>query len=85
MHHLSVYQIYTQVKKDIHNHDTRQKLHLHFRKCNRECVYRSFIYQGVYIWIMIIDHIEVRISAAKFKHILKTLIKHTNSPPRYTP
>ena len=72
-------------KKDIHNHNTRQKLHLHIRKCNHEYVYRSFIYQGVYIWNMIIDHIEVRISVAKFKHVLKEFIKHSNIPLRYTP
>ena len=36
-------------RKEIHNHNTRQKLHLHIKRRNHEYVYRSFIYQGVYI------------------------------------
>ena len=72
-------------KRNIHNHNTRQKLHLHIKKCNHEYVCRRFICQGVYIWNMIIDDIEVRISVAKFKHILKNFMKHTNIPLRYTP
>ena len=72
-------------EKDIHNNNARLKLHLHIRKCNHEYVYRRFIYQGVYIWNIIIDHIEVRISVAKIKLILKKFIRHTNIPLRYTP
>ena len=71
-------------KKDIHNYNTWQKLHLRNKKSNHEYVYRSFIYQGVYIWNMIIDNIEVTISIAKFKHVLKKFITHTNIYLRYT-
>ena len=44
------------IKKDVHNYNTRQKLHLH-NKNNHD-----YIYQGVYIWNMKIDNIELRIS-----------------------
>ena len=57
-------------KKEIHNPNTRQKLHPHIKKNNHEYVYRNLIYQGV-CWNMIIDNIEVNISIAKFIYILK--------------
>ena len=70
-------------KKDIHNDNTRQKLHLHIKKCTNMFIEASFIKVFV-ISNMIIYNIEVRISVDKFKHILEKFIKHTNIPVRYT-
>ena len=69
---------------EIHNHNTRQRYHLHIKKSNHEYVYRSFIYQGVYIWNLIIDNIEFNVSIPKFKHVLKKFLASTNIPLRYS-
>ena len=44
-------------------------------KKEHEYVYRGFIYQGVNIWNIIIDNIEVKNSIAKFTHF--ETIHHT--------
>ena len=38
----------------VHDHNTRANKHLHKRKGKCEAIYRTFSYQGIYIWNLIL-------------------------------
>jgi len=63
--------------RDVHTHFTRQTLHFHSRRGNNEFIYRTFVFQSVYLWNIILTNINLNVSFCKFKHLLKEyLISH---------
>ena len=60
---------------DVHNYNTRQAHHIHSLKGNNEFIYRTFMFQSVYVWNSILQNININVSFPTFKHLLDTTNK----------
>lgn len=69
--------------QDVHSHFTRQTLHLHSMRGNNEFIYRTFIFQSVHLWNIILQNINVDVSFCKFKHLLREYLVSNTSLFRY--
>ena len=58
-------------KSIAHTHFTRHVHHFHTMRGNNEFIYRSFVFQSVLIWNKILQNINIHVSNARFKHLLK--------------
>ena len=67
-----------------HSHKTRNRFHLRIPKGNHEFIYKTFQFQGIYIWNFIIDNIDIKIPFNKFKTDLKLLLKNKSIDMRYS-
>ena len=59
---------------DVHHYNRRQKNHLHASKGIHQFIYKTFTFQGIYIWNTILRNINTNISFCKFNHIIKSYI-----------
>ena len=60
-----------QCNKNIHHHFTRQTNHFHSMRGNTAFIYRTFVFQSVFIWNTILQNINTNVSYPRFKHLLK--------------
>ena len=72
-----------QCNKNVHHHFTRQTNQFHSMKGNNEFIYRTFAFQSVYIWNTVIQNININVSYAHFKHLLKTFLLANDISFRY--
>ena len=72
-----------QCNQNVHNHYTRQASHVHSMRGNNEFVYRTFVFQSVFIWNKIIQNININVPYARFKHLLKDFLLYSNISFRY--
>ena len=79
---LPLRQLY-QSNKDIHSHFTRQSHHFHSMKGNSEFIYRTFVFQSVFIWNKIIQNLNINISFCRFKQSLKVFLLSKDISFRY--
>ena len=70
-----------QCNQNVHSHYTRQASHVHSMRGNNKFVYRTFVFQSVFIWNKIIQNINV--SYARFKHLLKDFLLSNNNSIQY--
>ena len=68
----------------VHDHNTRANKHLYKRKGKCEAIYRTFSYQGIYIWNLILTNININVSFPIFKKKLKSFLFNSNVEFRYT-
>ena len=59
---------------DIHTYNTRQKHHLHSSVGHHEFIYKTFTFQGIYIWNTILKNVSINVSFIKFKYLLKSYV-----------
>ena len=62
----------------IHDYNTRNKHKLRAAYGKHRFMYNNFCFVGTQIWNYIIDHLDIKVSLAKFKKIFKTHI-HANN------
>ena len=55
----------------------------HSMRGNNEFIYRTFAFQSVYIWNTVIQNININVSHAHFKHLLKTFLLANDISFRY--
>ena len=72
-----------QCNQNVHNHYTRQASHVHSMRGNNEFVYRTFVFQSVFIWNKIIQNIIINVSYARFKHLLQDVLLANHISFRY--
>ena len=70
-----------QCNKNVHHHFTRQTNHLHSLRGNNEFIYRTFVFQSVFIWNTVIQNINI--SYERFKHLLKDFLLTNDISFRY--
>ena len=70
------------LNSDIHNYNTRQAHHIHSFKGNNEFIYRTFMFQSVYVW-NILQNININVSFPTFKHLSKRFLMNINTSVRY--
>ena len=71
------------LNSDIHNYNTRQAHHIHSFKGNNEFIYRTFMFQSVYIWNNTLQNININVFFPAFKHFLKRFLMNNNTSVRY--
>ena len=72
-----------QCNKNVHHHFTRQTNHLHSMRGNNEFIYRTFVFQSVFIWNTVIQNININVSYERFKHLLKDFLLSNDISFRY--
>ena len=72
-----------QCNKNIHHHFTRQTNHFHSMRGNTEFIYRTFVFQSVFIWNTILQNINTNVSYPRFKHLLKDFLLSNDIAFRY--
>ena len=77
---ISISRLY-KLNSDVHNSNTRQAHHIHSFKGNNGFIYRTFMFQGVYVWNSILQNINI--SFPTFKHLLKRFLLNNNISVRY--
>ena len=80
---ISIFSIYT-LNNEVHNYNTRQAHHIHSLKGNNEFIYRTFVFQIVYIWNSIPENITINVSFPPFKHLLKHFLLNNNTSIAYS-
>ena len=65
-----------QCNKNIHHHFTRQTNHFHSMRGNTEFIYRTFVFQSVFIWNTILQNINTNVSYPRFKHLQSFLLSN---------
>ena len=63
------------VNNEVHTHLTRSSTALRTPRGEREERYRTFSFRGVYIWNHISQNVNIDVSYASFKHIVKKYIQ----------
>ena len=71
------------LNSDVYNYNTRQANHIHSFKGNNEFIYRTFKFQSVYIWNIILQNININVYFPTFKHLLKRFLLNNNTSVRY--
>ena len=79
---ISLYRLY-KLNSDVHNYNTRQAHHIHLFKGNIEFIYRTFKFQSVYIWNIILYNININVSFPTLKHLLTRFLMNNNTSVRY--
>ena len=69
---------------EFHEHNTRNRFHLRIQKSKHEFIYNTFSHQSIYIWNMILNNLNIHVSFAKFKKLLKTFLKSSVFALRYS-
>ena len=64
----------SQCNKNVHQHFIRQTNHLHSMRGNNEFIYRTLVFQSVFIWNTVIQNININVSYDRFKHLLKDFL-----------
>ena len=72
-----------QCMKYVHHHFTRQTNHFHSMRGNNEFVYRTFVFQRVFIWNTILQNINTSVSYPCFKYLLKDVLLSNDMAFRY--
>ena len=72
-----------QCNQNVHNHYTRQASNVHSMRGNNEFVYRILVFQSVFIWNKIIHNININVSYARFKQLVKDFLLSNNISFRY--
>ena len=67
----------------IHAHNTRHRNCIHTFRGNNEFAYRTFTFQSVYLWNIILANVSIDVSFLRFKHILKHFLVNTKLKLRY--
>lgn len=68
---------------DTHGHDTRGKFNLYAQKGNHEYVYKTFVYQSIYLWNAITQNLNIKTSINIFKNNLKAFLTSSKFSLRY--
>ena len=71
------------LNSDAHNYNNRQAYHINSLKGNNALIYRTFKFQGVYIWNSILQNVNINVSFPSFKHLLKHFLLNNNTSVRY--
>ena len=79
---ISIYRLY-KLNSDVHNYNTRQAHHIHLFKGNIEFIYRTFMFQSVYIWNTILQNVNINVSFPTFTHLLIRFLLNNNTSVRY--
>ena len=66
---ISIYRLY-KLNSDVHNYNTMQAHHIHSFKGNNEFIYRTFMFQSVYVWNIILHNNNINVSFPTFNHLL---------------
>ena len=69
---------------EFHKHDTRNKNHLRTQNSKREYIHNTFSYQSIYVWNMILSNLDIYVSFAKFKKVLKAFLQSSSFALRYS-
>ena len=70
--------------REFHDHDTRNKHNLRSQNSKHEYIHNTFSYESIYIWNVIIRNLNIQVSFAKFKKVLKTFLKSSSFTLRYS-
>ena len=65
------------LNKEIHTHNTRQKLDIHINPTNTQVAYNSIIFQGPELWSKLSDDIKNSITFLSFKNKLKRYLNES--------
>ena len=58
-----------QCNKNVHHHFTRQTNHPHSMRGNNEFIYRTFVFESVFIWNTVIQNNNINVSYERFNDI----------------
>ena len=57
-----------------HSHNTRNKSHMRVDKQRHEFMSKTFYYQGIRFWNVILENIDINVSLFVFKNMLKQFL-----------
>ena len=73
-----------QFNNEVHTHFTRQSHHLHTMRGKHMFIYRTFVFQSVFIWNIILQNLDTNVSFCQFKRNLRNyLLKNDDITLRY--
>ena len=79
---ISISSLY-KLNNEVYKYNTRQSHHIHSFKENNEFIYRTFVFQSVYVWNNILQNININVYFLIFKHLLKLFLLNNNTSIRY--